>query len=64
MEGNNRPKPNKSKKDAKKKAKNSKQVQDEIEIDTATFSRAVERANRLVKSREPNKPLKQEELRK
>ena len=64
MEGNNRPKTNKSKKDAKKKAKNSKPKQDEIEIDMATFSRAIERANKLVKSREPNKPLKQEELRK
>ena len=64
MEGNDRPKPNKSKKDAKKKAKNSKPKQDEVEIDMATFSRAIERANRLVKSREPNRPLKQEELRK
>ena len=64
MESNNRQKPNKSKKDAKRKAKNSKQKQDDREFDMAAFSRAVERANKLVKSREPNKPLKQEELRK
>ena len=64
MEGNNRQKPNKSKKDAKKKAKNSKLKQDDREIDMAAFSRAIDRANKLVKSRESNKPLKQEELRK
>ena len=65
MGGEENKKPHKQRKDSKRKPKSSKPKQDKkVDIDPVAFSRAVEQANILVKSRKNGKPLKREDIEK